>query len=198
MRHASSIFDRIECRRHRLRDGDGPPRIRGTLVIESHCGHTPQGADLITASEPLTPPALERLVGKCLAKSSDARWHSAADLADEFRWLSADTGSIAAAPRPARWVSRHPWIVAAGALLSIVAAAIAVWRWQTPVPGSEAHVELQYTQATFDGNVLAAALSPDAKTIAYLTGDPGHEHPSYAISAAANRSKFGKEQVRST
>ncbi len=38
--------------------------------------------------QPLTPPSLERLVKRCLAKSPDDRWDSAHDVADELRWIT--------------------------------------------------------------------------------------------------------------
>ena len=38
--------------------------------------------------QPLTPPSLERLVKKCLAKHPDDRWDSAHDVADELRWIT--------------------------------------------------------------------------------------------------------------
>jgi Tol biopolymer transport system component len=37
--------------------------------------------------QPLTPPSLERLVKRCLAKSPDDRWDTAHDVADELRWI---------------------------------------------------------------------------------------------------------------
>jgi hypothetical protein len=37
--------------------------------------------------QPLTPPALERLVKKCLAKDAEDRWQSAHDIADELQWI---------------------------------------------------------------------------------------------------------------
>jgi serine/threonine protein kinase len=36
----------------------------------------------------LTPPELDRLVGKCLQRDPDERWQSAKDLGDELRWLA--------------------------------------------------------------------------------------------------------------
>ena len=53
----------------------------------------------ISGDQPLTPPGLERLVRKCLAKDPDVRWQAASDIADELRWLS--TGGGSAAVRPA-------------------------------------------------------------------------------------------------
>ena len=40
----------------------------------------------------MTPPALDRIVRKCLEKDPDQRWQSAADLASELKWLG--EGSI--------------------------------------------------------------------------------------------------------
>ena len=37
--------------------------------------------------QPFTPPALERVVKKCLAKDPDERWQSASDLASELNWI---------------------------------------------------------------------------------------------------------------
>jgi serine/threonine-protein kinase len=49
--------------------------------------------------QPLAPPALERLVKRCLAKSPDDRWDTAHDLADELRWI-AQAGLAPAATGP--------------------------------------------------------------------------------------------------
>ena len=42
----------------------------------------------LSTLQPLTPPSLERLVRRCLAKSPDDRWESAHDVADELRWIA--------------------------------------------------------------------------------------------------------------
>ena len=42
----------------------------------------------LSSLQPLTPPSLERLVKRCLAKSPDDRWDSAHDVADELRWIA--------------------------------------------------------------------------------------------------------------
>jgi serine/threonine protein kinase len=41
---------------------------------------------------PLTPPALERIVKKCMAKDPEERWQTASDLASELKWI-AELGS---------------------------------------------------------------------------------------------------------
>jgi serine/threonine protein kinase len=66
----------------------------------------------LASLQPLTPPALERVVKKCLAKAPDLRWDSAHDVADELRWIREDREWLAA-PRPAwplsAWPSRGSW-----------------------------------------------------------------------------------------
>ena len=51
----------------------------------------------ITQLQLTSPPALERLVQRCLAKDPDERWPSALDLKSELEWIS--QASIEAAPR---------------------------------------------------------------------------------------------------
>ena len=41
--------------------------------------------------QPLTPPALDHIVQTCLAKDPESRWQSAADIANELRWLAANS-----------------------------------------------------------------------------------------------------------
>ena len=53
----------------------------------------------ISSLKPMTPPALDRVVKKCLAKEPDDRWHSARDLCDELKWI-AEAGSQAGVPAP--------------------------------------------------------------------------------------------------
>ena len=37
---------------------------------------------------PMTPPALDRLVKKCLAKEPERRWQAASDVCDELKWIA--------------------------------------------------------------------------------------------------------------
>ncbi|MGH9254780.1 MAG: serine/threonine-protein kinase [Vicinamibacterales bacterium] len=79
--------------------------------------------------QPLTPPVLDHIVKRCLAKEADDRWQAASDVMRELKW-AAEGGSqqVAAVPvpgpRPARFGSaRLAWGVAA---ISLVLAALAV------------------------------------------------------------------------
>ena len=74
----------------------------------------------ISTLQPMTPPALDRVVKRCLAKDPDERWQSAGDLAAELRWI-AEGGSQAGIPAPV--VKRRKlreqvgWLAAAAAVL---------------------------------------------------------------------------------
>src|SRR5258707_2143463 len=46
----------------------------------------------ISIAKPMTPPALDHSINKCLAKVTDERWQSATDLASELKWIS-ESGS---------------------------------------------------------------------------------------------------------
>ena len=86
----------------------------------------------ISSLQPMTPPALERAVKKCLAKEPDDRWHAAKDLCDELKWIGG--GSLQPAPAPiaqekgVRTFGRRELILSSGAsLLGAAVAGIALW-----------------------------------------------------------------------
>jgi serine/threonine-protein kinase len=85
----------------------------------------------LSSVQPLTPPSLDRLVLRCLAKDPDARWQSATDLADELRWISTGSGPVAGvgAPPGRRTVFGvgWPWVAAA----SVLTASAVVVSWMT-------------------------------------------------------------------
>ena len=132
----------------------------------------------VSTLQPMTPPALDRVIKKCLAKDSDARWHSAHDLHDELQWI-ADAGgqvgmptSALAAPQRAGW-RRALWatlaVVVAGLITGVV-----VWSVMRPAPS-----RLVRFTVSPDGNqglrIGSAsgdlAISPDGEHIVYLTRD---------------------------
>jgi len=86
----------------------------------------------VSQVQPVAPAALDRIVGKCLAKNPDARWQSAADLADELRWIAARPDPATTSPaRASSGGDRTPWawIVAGIGVVALLAAiAIAVNR----------------------------------------------------------------------
>ncbi len=51
----------------------------------------------LSASQSLTPPALEHLVKTCLAKNPDERWQAAGDVKRQLEWIAASARSDATA-----------------------------------------------------------------------------------------------------
>jgi Tol biopolymer transport system component len=126
----------------------------------------------ISQVSPMSPPALDQLVGACLTKDPGDRLQSAHDLKLQLSWI-AQGGSQIAAPRPvvARRKSRErlAWIVAGVAIVAAGVAGFFATRSQ-PVP-PPVHAFLQpprgvlYSSST--DKPLPLAISPDGKTIAF-------------------------------
>jgi Tol biopolymer transport system component len=131
-------------------------------------------ASLITAimsSEPppmatatVAPPALERLVRKCLAKNRDERWQSAGDLGTELRWLLEEPAGLVQSKTKRSLV---PWLIAA-VLAAIVAIALFTRRATTPSPPLRVTIP---TGGEMAETVMrqTVALSPDGRYLAYCT-----------------------------
>ena len=70
----------------------------------------------ISRAQPMSPPALDHIVKKCLAKDPEERWQNAADLGSELNWIR-EGGSQPGVPAPVisrrRSRERLGWIVAA-------------------------------------------------------------------------------------
>ncbi len=127
----------------------------------------------LDADRVTVPPALERIVRRCLEKKPELRFQSAHDLAFALETLSASTpGAAAVAPQERTTVRAHPrlpWAIAAGAVIA-AAAAIAF-----AVRGRPREVPWQTFTAITDaaGIETAPSLSPDGTTVAYATQAQG-------------------------
>jgi tRNA A-37 threonylcarbamoyl transferase component Bud32/WD40 repeat protein len=140
-------------------------------LIASILEHDPQPLSAAQA----VPAGFERLVRKCLAKDPNARWQSASDVADELRWLASGAGSgpiVGAAPRAARHRARA-WGVAAAVTALVAVGSLGLWLWTREQRTTAPPPVAVHTQVTFAGDVRAAALSPDGRTVAFATGPHG-------------------------
>ena len=125
----------------------------------------------MTDDEPHTPRSLERLVRKCLAKNPDDRWQSASDVADQLRWIAPGEDTAARLAAKARPGGRRGRTTAAVVLLLAGVAGVALSQKSTE--GQPARRDARFTKVTFAGDVRAADLSPDGKTVAYASGVDG-------------------------
>jgi serine/threonine-protein kinase len=127
----------------------------------------------ISSLQPVTPPALDRVVKTCMAKEPDERWQSAADLCRELKWIS-ENGASTAAPAAAtaeRARTLRGWAFFA-ALACLAAAAIsgfAMWilKPAPPKPVTRTVINLPPGDRLVGPNQTALALSSDGKQLAY-------------------------------
>ena len=134
--------------------------------------------------QPLTPPALERLVRSCLAKNPEQRWRSAGDLARQLQWIleegTTESGTFTATPTPATrtrpmllFAAAAGWLIAAivlaayflGPLRSSESPAMPSIRAQIPAP---AHVS--EWNFIFGGPMK---ISPDGRRIVVVVQEQG-------------------------
>ncbi|HYC61766.1 MAG TPA: serine/threonine-protein kinase [Thermoanaerobaculia bacterium] len=79
--------------------------------------------------QPVMPPALERLIHRCLKKDPDARWQCAADLVAELRAIAtAPEAKETSTPRHRRVAV--PWMIAAA--LAVLATTLGALLWLRP------------------------------------------------------------------
>ena len=129
----------------------------------------------IAASQPLTPPALDHVVKKCLAKDPEDRWQTARDLAGELKWI-AESGFRADVPVPlAQRAHRASWVVAALALVAFLAALVpAVLYFRRAAPEPVVTRLDVVTPPTSDA--FSFALSPDGRQLAFVAnGEKGSQ-----------------------
>jgi eukaryotic-like serine/threonine-protein kinase len=140
----------------------------------------------ISSVKPLTPPALEHVVKKCLAKPVEERWQSAGDLASELRWIG-DTNlhggaddSSSLAPR-----SRRQRITGIAALAALAAAVLVLTFFLIRKSSSRGNGEpgvvrlniaLPPRQELAADVTQAVALSPEGEEVAYVAVDSGVSH----------------------
>jgi len=130
----------------------------------------------ISATQPLTPPALEHIIQRALAKDPAERWQSASDVKGELKWVS-EAGSRVGTPalvgqhRPHR--ERVAWGLAA---LFVLATAASLWRlWQLPEKKSLVRTSVELgADATLDFRLgSAVALSPDGTRMVFVDRGKG-------------------------
>jgi tRNA A-37 threonylcarbamoyl transferase component Bud32/WD40 repeat protein len=82
----------------------------------------------------IAPPALDRLLQRCLAKDPDDRWQSARDLKAELEWIAASSSEAITVPTA---IARHrvlPWAVAGAFALAFTVAGVLLYNTTRPPP----------------------------------------------------------------
>jgi eukaryotic-like serine/threonine-protein kinase len=151
------LFEMLSGKRAFQRDT--PPETMTAILRED----VPE----ITDIQPPIPPALDRIVRRCLEKSPDHRFQSAKDLAFALESLSqisssSNTGAQAAV-QASKSGGRHKLILAAAAIV-VAAASFGVGWWIGRAGGAAPPPE--YRQITFrTGSVGNARIAPDGSIV---------------------------------
>jgi Tol biopolymer transport system component/predicted Ser/Thr protein kinase len=139
----------------------------------------------ISSLQPMTPPALDRLVKKCLAKEPEKRWQAASDVCDELKWIAeggSQTALPAATPAPAgrtRTVRRSTMVAGLACLIVAAIAGFAIWNLK-PAPSPTPRLVSRLMITLPPGQQLAGldrgpavAISPDGAQLAYVACQGG-------------------------
>jgi Tol biopolymer transport system component len=124
--------------------------------------------------QPMAPPALERVVKRCLAKDPDDRWQTARDLMLELQWIR-DAGSQAGVPAPvsAKRKSRERVAWSMVALLAVAAAVLGVPRMlQKPIEAGATRLTIFPPAKTrLDISQPETKVAPDGSAVVFAADD---------------------------
>jgi eukaryotic-like serine/threonine-protein kinase len=118
----------------------------------------------ITELAPASPPSLDRIVKRCLAKDPDDRWQTACDLAAELKWASEGAGytsgtlPIAAARKTRETLA---WLISCALLVALVVGAVG---WRSP----KQQGQTTYFSAPLPFPAHDIVIAPNGQTIAVV------------------------------
>jgi serine/threonine protein kinase len=157
----------------------------------------------VSATQPMSPPALDRLVKTCLAKSPADRWQSAHDVGLQLAAIAEG----ASAERPDGVSSRRPRAPWLSWLLGAVAGGVAVAALlRTAGPRRQPGPAIHFAEPpparwafAYSVDTTFLAISPDGSQIAYVASQPHGERRIFLrpLSAPEARPIAGTEGARS-
>jgi Tol biopolymer transport system component len=118
----------------------------------------------MAALQPMTPPGLERVVRKCLAKDPDERWQSANDLSSELSWIAESgghTGSAVLLAAAGKTRERLAWLISCALVVILIVGAI--W-WRNSKPPEQT----MYFPAPLPFPARDIAIAPNGHMIAVV------------------------------
>jgi eukaryotic-like serine/threonine-protein kinase len=127
----------------------------------------------ISERTPMSPPALDRLVGALLAKDPAERIQTAHDVRLQLGWIAdggAPTSGVAAAVVRSKAPAWRAWLIPTAVALAAVAVTAAVVR-RPVAPAPSFEFTLEPPAGTTFGFPADPALSPDGRTVACVVAD---------------------------
>jgi serine/threonine protein kinase/dipeptidyl aminopeptidase/acylaminoacyl peptidase len=124
----------------------------------------------VSQHQPMSPPALDRVISTCLAKDPDERWQNAHDLMGELKWISEGGSHATIAKHSKKSRKSREWIAWALVAMALLLAAVTFLRNQKqpaifngPVRSS---ILLNEKSA-----LRAAVISPDGTRFVFVARD---------------------------
>jgi Tol biopolymer transport system component len=142
--------------------------LTGRMAFEGDSAATLIGAVIHLQPKPVSelirgvPPALDRVVRKCLAKSAEDRWQTFRDLHDELVWVCEGGSTETPAIGPRRRGPLLPWMVTAAAVAAAILATVVLRPAEAPAP-QPLLLPVSLPSSVF----YFAELSPDGRRFAY-------------------------------
>ena len=130
----------------------------------------------ISELKPMTPPALDHVIRRCLAKDLEERWQTGRDLARELKWVS-EAGSQAGLPEIARRKSsseRIAWGAVVVLLCTLAGLGIVSFKSSAPATTTVRSEMVSPKDGKFDPldvNAGAPAISPDGRQVVAAVRD---------------------------
>ncbi len=118
--------------------------------------------------QPLSPPALEHVVRRCMAKHAADRWQSALDVMHELQWIAA-TGSPAGEPVPL--AARHGGRSLGWLLVGVAIGALGVGTLVPRLIEARRVVRFEVAPPRGSTDLRWPRVSPDGRTLAFLARD---------------------------
>lgn len=122
----------------------------------------------VSTIQPMTPPALERLVSTCLKKDPEDRWQTAHDIALQLKWIE-EGGSEVGIPTPVaarrRGQARLAWVLAG--LFALSTLGLAGFIFMQPEPPASQAMRFLIEAPPEVRSFGSPRISPDGQTIAF-------------------------------
>jgi len=159
----------------------------------------------MSSLQPMTPPALDRIVKRCIAKDPDERWQSATDLTNELEWIAeggSQAGVVPPVVPPARGRRERLASAATAAVLALIAIAFAIgFVLRAPEVPQQLRVSAEIgVDANLYGTDVgpSAILSPDGTRLAFVAAGSGQRRRIYLRSLDQLQATplFGTENAR--
>ncbi len=146
-------------------------KTKGGIMV-SILEHEPPSLETL---KPRTPPMLERLVRKCLAKKPEERWQTATGLKEVLEWVAGAGQGLPAATPGKKWPLRLALAFSAVVTLALAALAIVHFYFRETPPAVRFHwhppakTTLRYFALSPDGRRLAfTGIGADGKQMMWV------------------------------